>query len=67
MKLAQFKHFEPIQSQEVLNLVPGSSATTTISSIDKDRNQNVQSVDFRQVIKPPGSHLIFDSKLVAET
>ncbi|XP_060589373.1 ralBP1-associated Eps domain-containing protein 1-like isoform X2 [Ruditapes philippinarum] len=48
-KLSQLKHFEPIQSQEVLNIIPGSDATTTINSIDTDKHRRSQSLDYRQV------------------
>ena len=49
--IAKLKHFETIQSQEVLNIVPGSSATTTVNTVEIDRHRRTQSLDYRQVCK----------------
>ena len=39
-RFAQLKQFEPIQSQEELHIIPGSSATTTVNGIDTASYRN---------------------------
>ncbi|KAL4232733.1 RalBP1-associated Eps domain-containing protein 1 [Mactra antiquata] len=56
-KISQMKHFEPIQSQEVLNIIPGTNSSTTTTE-DNDRHRRTQSLDYRQ----SGTNLESESK-----